>query len=234
MKYQKLCISMCLLLFSICILINVIKICNKSHEHFDTQSEIKNLNARLNTLSRPQQLVTKKVVYVTPPNVSSTGLHAVVGPLMNGNNMVLTRSAGKKTPPNMINKPGFILPQMIWYLDMNGNIRNKWDSIHNQMGSCLFKNGESVKCSDPKYTTKKDCIKNKKIWYESVGLTKNKTKCDKWTWDAHGRITHNPKGVGGGTKECLIPINTEKNGIITGTERCTDNNVTTKQLWSFF
>lgn len=247
MKYFKRCISICLLILSVCILIVVIKICPPNIEHLtdSDNTRFNKLESKVNSLSlsTPAQLITQHKTYVTPPALTNTGLHYASGPLSNaGSSMIMSRSASKSPnlPPTMTTKPSFIKSQHTWYYDKNGNIRNKWDSIHNQQGSCLYKNESPGKCSDSKYKTSKTCVDNKKTWYEMVGLTKNHSKCGVWTWDSHGRITHNKKGhSGNNTKECLIPlkvttVDNKTENIIVGVETCGDHNVLEKQLWSFY
>ena len=244
MKYKKICISICLLILSICILLTVRRMCHSEIEHLSTDDRISKLEGKLNTLSmsKPTQLITQNKTYVTPPALSNTGLHYASGPLSNlGSSMIMNRNASKSPgiPPNMIKKPDFIKSQHTWYYDKNGTIRNKWDSVNNQRGSCLYKNESPGKCADNKYKSKEACIGNKKTWYETIGLTKNHNKCGIWTWDSHGRITHNKKGHSGNNlKECLIPLKvttdakTSEN-IIVGVETCGDNKVLDKHLWSF-
>ena len=238
----EICISICLLVLSICILINVKKICNPSVEHMDVEDRLKQIEGKLNTLahSKPSQLVLKKTNYIAQDYKNIPGQYLASGPLINGvGNMVVTRSASKGNyiAPYMISKPAFMKPYHIWYYNKDGTIRNKWDSINNQMGSCLYKTNltnTDGKCSDSKYKSSRECVKHKKIWYETVGLTKNHSNCDKWSWDSYGRLTHNRKGHGGsGYKKCLIPLKTKSKQTILGLSTCQDNNIQSKELWSF-
>jgi len=242
MKYRKIYISICLLILSICIYINVYRICKSTVEHLISDADrLTKLEAQVNTmkLSKPKQLVIQRKNYISQPAIAKNGKYISSGALSNGvmSNMILTRDAGQGNyiPPNMIQKPGFLKSKHIWFYDKDGTIRNKWDSVNNQMGSCLYKHDTPGKCSDSKYKSNSACISNKKSWYETVGLTKNHSNCSSWTWDSYGRILFNKKGSSGsaGYKKCLIPLKTTTDQIIIGVENCTDNKIADKHLWSF-
>ena len=247
MKYRKIYISACLLILSICMYVNVLRIYNTTDEHLTSIEHLTSdsdrfakLEAQINALksSKPRQLVIQKKNYISQPTITKNGTYISSGALSNGAmaNMIMTRDASTgPLPPHMISKPGFLKSQHTWFYDKHGSIRNKWDSVNNQMGSCLYKEDTLGKCSDPTYKSSVACIGNKKTWYETVGLTKNHGKCSSWTWDSYGRILFNKKGSSGnhGYKKCLIPLKTTTDQIIAGVENCTDNKIAEKHLWSF-
>ena len=141
----------------------------------------------------------------------------------------------------MVEEGNFIGADQTWIYDKDGTIRNKWDSINNQNGSCLYILENTGKCTDTTITDKGDagrvkCLQknNTNKWMEQVGLIKSKPdKCASWTWDAYGRIIHNQTGVSSNKKQCLVPLKTTKGDIITGIETCLTNDLSNKHLWSF-
>ena len=153
---------------------------------------------------------------------------------MNG---IIKRNNPSKNPflsPEIVPEGKFIGSRETWFYNKDGTIRNKWDSINNQNGSCLHVVENSGKCTDDSFKSEGNCLSNKKKWMQKVGLTKNNHKCGTFTWDAYGRLLYNGDGHSSNIKNCLIPVKTTNNKIITGLETCATNDLSDKHLWTFY
>ena len=242
-------IKLSVLIFIVCIILYII--CSQKYtktEHFNAVKYEKKITNEINELknklvgieakadSNTGTVFTSKKHYnINTHNPNKNGVFLASGPLSNksSDGHILSRNVLKYStlPPYMTKRDSFVSSRETWYLDKDGTLRSKWDSINNQNGACMTKLTNSGKCTDSKYKSQKACIGNNKNWMYPVGLTKHNDKCGKFTWDSYGRLLNDNSS---NKKECLVPISTSDNNIIVGLENCTNTNIKDKHLWTFY
>ena len=258
MNRKKIWICVLLLVLIILLILNSLRVnLYFSYEHLtnasiedrlnNLENKTNKLQATTNSLStnKPKQFVTKQLTNILPPQINSNGTFLALGKLKNKEiNGIMSRNnptANSTSPPKMVEEGSFLGADQTWIYDKDGTIRNKWDSVNNQNGSCLYVLENTGKCSDKNITEKGDtgrvkCLQknNTNKWMEQVGLIKGQPhKCAEWTWDAYGRILHNQTGISSNKKQCLVPLKTTTGTIIAGVETCLTNDLSDKHLWSF-
>lgn len=241
MKHKKGCICLSvfiLIILVILIVIGIIKI--KSVEHYtndELKTKIDELTAKFTAFSKdtPKQFVSVSKNYIAPPVINPSAINLASGKLTNGTGNILTRSAGSAefVSPFLINPPKFTRSFHTWFYEKDGTIRNKWDSISNQNGSCLYKQDKPGTCTNSKYKTAELCRGQGSQWIESLGLTKTNSKCDTFTHDAYGRLVYHNKNGSSDKTKCISAVKTTNNKIIIGLDECEDNKISMKHLWSF-
>jgi hypothetical protein len=241
MKHKKGCMCISILVIIIVIVITIIRIIKvKSIEHLttdDLKGKIDELSAKFNAFSKdkPKQFVSVSKNYIAPPPINHSGINLSSGRLTNGTGNILNRAGGpaEYVSPYLITPPKFTRTFHTWFYEKDGTIRNQWDSISNQNGGCLYKHDKPGKCTNSKYKTAGLCREKGGQWIETIGLTKNNSKCSTFTHDAFGRMVHHNKGHSSGTKKCMTAVKTKSDKIIVGLDECHDNKISMKQLWSF-
>jgi len=242
MKHKKKCICLSIFVLVILIIVLVIRIIKvNSVEHLttdDLKSKIDELSAKFNAFSKdkPKQFVSVSKNYIAPPPINPSAINLASGRLTNGTGNILTRAGGPAefVSPYLITPPKFTRTFHTWFYEKDGTIRNKWDSISNQNGACLYKHDKPGKCTNSKYKTSGLCREKGGQWIETIGLTKNSRKnpCASFTHDAYGRMVYQNKNHSD-NKKCMTAVKTQSDKIIVGLDECKDNKISMKQLWSF-